>query len=179
MPAGVVCREAWLPDRGRAFCARGARCGEIGSISAVWIRTYRSMPGKARLYRRLPDIFIFIVWNIMMPNRGNVRNRGVSPQLVVVDCASGDKVLSDAERVDDAPRPPPRGDRLFIVSEPSPQRLPSSPVRDDGTGGETPGRTDIRNRIVDADIRVAKWAWAILAIAHCWLIYFMVYNLGG
>ncbi|EGP55130.1 hypothetical protein Agau_L100120 [Agrobacterium tumefaciens F2] len=38
--------------------------------------------------------------------------------------------------------------------------------------------TEISNTVIDADIRVAKWAWAALVIAHCGLIYFMVQNLG-
>jgi hypothetical protein len=122
------------------------------------------------------NIFIFIVWKIMMPNRGKVRNRGVSSQLVAVNCVSGDDTLSDAESVGDNSRP--RGDRLYVVGEPVSQTLSSSVVVDDRAGDEASGRAEIRNRIVDADIRAAKWAWAILAIAHCWLIYFMVYNLG-
>ncbi|WP_233283385.1 hypothetical protein [Agrobacterium tumefaciens] len=138
------------------------------------------MPGKARLYRRSSgNIFIFIVWKIMMLNRGKVRNRGMSPQLVAVNCASSDDMLSDAESVDDGSRPPPRNDRLYVVSEPISRTLPPFTLEDDRAGEETPARTEIRNRVVDSDIRAAKWAWAILAIAHCWLIYFMVHNLGG
>ncbi|AHK03418.1 hypothetical protein X971_3558 [Agrobacterium tumefaciens LBA4213 (Ach5)] len=37
---------------------------------------------------------------------------------------------------------------------------------------------EISNTVIDVDIRLAKWAWAVLVIAHCWLIYFMVTNLG-
>ncbi|WLP56588.1 hypothetical protein [Agrobacterium fabrum] len=111
-----------------------------------------------------------------MPNRGNVRNRGISPQLVAVGCASGDSALSDAESVEDVSRPLLRSDMLYVVSEPISQTPPSS-VLDDRPEG-APGGLEIRNTVVDADIRVAKWAWAILAIAHCWLIYFMVRNLG-
>lgn len=114
----------------------------------------------------------------MMPNRGKVRNRGMSSQLVAVNCVSGDDTLSDAESVEDEPRPLLRSDRLYVVSEPVSQTLPTSAVGDDRAGKEASGRTEIRNRVVDADIRAAKWAWAILAIAHCWLIYFMVHNLG-
>jgi hypothetical protein len=123
------------------------------------------------------NFFIFIVWNIMMPNRGNVRNRGMSPQLVAVGCASGDSALSDAESVEDVSRPLLRNDRLYVVSEPISQTPPPSTL-DDRLEEAAPGRLEIRNTVVDADIRVAKWAWAILAIAHCWLIYFMVHNLG-
>ncbi|WCK04370.1 hypothetical protein [Agrobacterium tumefaciens] len=112
-----------------------------------------------------------------MPNRGNVRNRGTSPQLVAAGCVSGDSALSDAESVDDVSRPLLRSDRLYVVNEPTSQTLPSS-AQDDRAGEGAPGRIEIRNTVVDADIRVAKWAWAILAIAHCWLIYFMVHNLG-
>ncbi len=115
----------------------------------------------------------------MMLNRGKVRNRGMSPQLVAVNCASSDDMLSDAESVDDGSRPPPRNDRLYVVSEPISRTLPPFALEDDRAGEETPARTEIRNRVVDSDIRAAKWAWAILAIAHCWLIYFMVHNLGG
>ncbi|EMS98368.1 hypothetical protein H009_07439 [Agrobacterium tumefaciens str. Cherry 2E-2-2] len=99
-------------------------------------------------------------------------------QLVAVNCVSGDDTLSDAESVEDEPCPLLRSDRLYVVSEPVSQALPASAVGDDRAGKEAPGRTEIRNRVVDADIRAAKWAWAILAIAHCWLIYFMVHNLG-
>ncbi|MBB5587672.1 MULTISPECIES: hypothetical protein [Rhizobium/Agrobacterium group] len=102
----------------------------------------------------------------------------MSSQLVAVDCLSGDDTLSDAESVEDEPRPLLRSDRLYVVSEPVSQTLPTSAVGDDRAGKEASGRTEIRNRVVDADIRAAKWAWAILAIAHCWLIYFMVHNLG-
>lgn len=113
-----------------------------------------------------------------MPNRGNVRNRGISPQLVAVGCASGDSAISDAECVDDAPRPLPRSERFHVVGEPiSLTPLPSS-AQDDLASALAPGRAEGRNRVVDTDIRIAKWAWAILAIAHCWLIYFMVNNLG-
>lgn len=114
----------------------------------------------------------------MMPNRGKVRNRGMSPQLVAVNCVSIDNTLSDAESVEDEPRPLLRSDRLYVVSEPVSQILHSSTIGDVRAGEEATGRTEIRNRVVDADIRAAKWAWAILAIAHCWLIYFMVHNLG-
>ena len=37
---------------------------------------------------------------------------------------------------------------------------------------------EISNTVIDVDIRLAKWAWAVLVIGHCWLIYFMVTNLG-
>jgi len=114
----------------------------------------------------------------MMPNRGQVRNGGMSSQLVAVNCVSGDDMLSDAESVEDEPRPLLRSDRLYVVSEPVFQTLPVSAVGDDLAGKEASGGAEIRNRVVDADIRAAKWAWAILAIAHCWLIYFMVHNLG-
>lgn len=113
-----------------------------------------------------------------MPNRGNVRNRGISPQLVAVGCASGDSALSDAERADDAPRPLLRSERLYVVGEQVSQTPSTSSVQDDLATARAPGRAEIRNRVVDTDIRIAKWAWAILAIAHCWLIYFMVNNLG-
>jgi hypothetical protein len=48
----------------------------------------------------------------MMLNRGKVRNRGMSPQLAAVNCASSDDTLSDAESVDDESCPPLRNDRL-------------------------------------------------------------------
>ncbi len=113
-----------------------------------------------------------------MLNRGNVRNRGISPQLVAVGCASGDSAIFDAECVEDAPRPLPRSERFHVVGEPtSLTPLPSS-AQDDLAAALAPGGAEGRNRVVDTDIRIAKWAWAILAIAHCWLIYFMVNNLG-
>ncbi|MCZ7493796.1 hypothetical protein O8B39_04745 [Agrobacterium rhizogenes] len=102
----------------------------------------------------------------------------MSSQLVAVNCVSDDDTLSDAESVEDEPRPLLRSDRLYVVSEPVFQTLPVSAVGDDLAGKEASGGAEIRNRVVDADIRAAKWAWAILAIAHCWLIYFMVHNLG-
>lgn len=113
-----------------------------------------------------------------MPNRGKVRNRGVSSQLVAVNCVSGDDTLSDAESVELEPRALLRNDKLYVVSEPVSRTSLSSAVADDRAGKEASGGAEIRNRVVDADIRAAKWAWAILAIAHCWLIYFMVHNLG-
>lgn len=113
----------------------------------------------------------------MMPNRSNMRNRRVSSQLLAVNYASGDGALSHAESVDDEPRASMRNDRLYAVIEPDIKASSPSLTRD-GRGEEVPGGAEISNTVVDADIRVAKWAWAVLAIAHCWLIYFMVNNLG-
>ncbi|MCZ7487788.1 hypothetical protein [Rhizobium rhizogenes] len=121
------------------------------------------------------NIFIFIMWKIVMPNRSNMRNRRVSSQLLAVNYASGDGALSNEESVDDEPSVSMRNDRLYVVSEPDIKT--SSPARS-GRGEEAHGVAEISNTVVDSDIRAAKWAWAVLAIAHCWLIYFMVYNLG-
>ncbi|MDO3443785.1 hypothetical protein [Agrobacterium sp. V1] len=110
-----------------------------------------------------------------MPNRSNMRNRRVSSQLLAVNYASGDGALSNGESVDDEPSVSMRNDRLYVVSEPDIKT--SSPARG-GRGEEAHGVAEISNTVVDSDIRAAKWAWAVLAIAHCWLIYFMVYNLG-
>ncbi|NSX92560.1 hypothetical protein [Agrobacterium tumefaciens] len=112
-----------------------------------------------------------------MPNRGNMRNRRASSQLLAVNGVSGDDALSPAESVDAEPRASIRSDRIYVVSEPDSTVSSPSLVRDGGGREEPPARTEI-SRVVDADIRVAKWAWAVLAVAHCWLIYFMVNNLG-
>ncbi|WP_448730605.1 hypothetical protein [Agrobacterium sp. 22-211-1] len=113
-----------------------------------------------------------------MPNRGNMRNRRVSSQLPAVNGVSRQAALSHTESVDAEPRALMRSDRLYIVSEPDSKASSTSLTREDRVGEEALGGGEISNTVVDADIKVAKWAWAALAIAHCWLIYFMVTNLG-
>lgn len=147
-------------------------------MSAAEPRLLRHGRQSTALSGETGEFFIFIVWKIMMPNQGNMRNRGVSSRLMAVNCASGEDALSEVESVVDELHPPVRNDRLYVVSEPASSASPASPAPDQRVGEDNPGRADIRNGVVDADIRVAKWAWAILAIAHCWLIYFMVHNLG-
>ena len=118
------------------------------------------------------------MWKIMMPNRGNMRNRRVSSQLVAVNCAPGDEVLSIEESADDKPRPFVPNDRLHVVGEPVSKTVFGSRPSESRVGEDTFRVTEISNTVIDADIRVAKWAWAALVIAHCGLIYFMVQNLG-
>lgn len=111
-----------------------------------------------------------------MPNQGNMRNRRVSSQLLAVNYAPGDGELSQVESGDEEPRASMRNGKLHVVNEPD-SRAPF-PARDDRVGKEVLDGAEVGNRVIDADITAAKWAWAVLAIAHCWLIYFMVYNLG-
>lgn len=113
----------------------------------------------------------------MMPNQGNMRNRRVSSQLLAVNSASDSRAFS-TERAEGEPRPQVHKDRLHVVEE-AEARVAFPPRPPEVREAEEAGRrAEISNMVVDADIRVAKWAWAVLAIGHCLLIYFMVRNLG-
>lgn len=114
----------------------------------------------------------------MMPNRSNMRNRRVSSQLFAVNCAPDNGVLSRAESAGDEPRPPIHNDRLYVVGEAEQRTGPVSRPPQERAGEEAGRAAEISNTVVDSDIRAAKWAWAVLVIGHCWLIYFMVQNLG-
>lgn len=113
-----------------------------------------------------------------MPNGGNIRDRQVSSQLLAVSCASGDDVLSLDGSADDEPRPSVVHDRLYVVGEPVSRKALRSRPPENRFEDDAFRLTEISNTVIDVDIRLAKWAWAALVIAHCWLIYFMVYNLG-
>ncbi|MFK3781109.1 hypothetical protein [Agrobacterium sp. NPDC089420] len=113
-----------------------------------------------------------------MPNRSNMRRGRVSSQLLAVRCVSADGVLSRVESAEGEAPPPVHNDRLYVVGETDPAAIFAPRPMPDRAGDEAACGTEIRNTVVDADIRVAKWGWAVLAIAHCWLIYFMVQNLG-
>jgi hypothetical protein len=124
------------------------------------------------------NIFIFIVWKFMMPNGGNMRNRRVSSQLLAVNRASDDDVLSLDGSADDEPRPSVPNDRLYVVDEPVSRTMFRSRPPENRVGEDAFRAAETSNAVIDVDIRVAKWAWAALVLGHCGLIYFMVYNLG-
>ncbi|OAE49636.1 hypothetical protein [Agrobacterium tumefaciens] len=106
-----------------------------------------------------------------MPNSGNLRNRGISPQFVAASATAGEGALSEGASARDFQPRIPHHDRLDLVEE-MVKQTPSA-------GPELAANTrEIRNTVIDADIRLAKWGWIVLAIAHCGLIYFMVHNLG-
>lgn len=107
-----------------------------------------------------------------------MRNRRVSSQLLAVNCASNNGVLSRAESADDEPRTPISNDRLYVVGEANSRKVLVSRPPQERAGEEALRAAEASNTVVDSDIRAAKWAWAVLVIGHCWLIYFMVQNLG-
>ncbi|WP_332305540.1 hypothetical protein [Rhizobium sp. GR12] len=113
-----------------------------------------------------------------MPNEGNMRNRRVSSRLLAMSCASGDDVLSHPGRVDEEPRPFAPNDGLYVVGEAVPRTAFRSRPPENGAGEDVFHARENSNTIIDVDIRIAKWAWAVLVIGHCWLIYFMVQSLG-
>ncbi|MQB04944.1 hypothetical protein DXT91_12600 [Agrobacterium tumefaciens] len=113
-----------------------------------------------------------------MPNGGNMRNRRVSSQLLAVSCASGDDVLSLDGSANDDPHPSFANDRLYVVGEPVSRKVLRSRPPENRVEEEAFRVAEISNTVIDVDIRLAKWAWAVLVIGHCWLIYFMVTNLG-
>jgi hypothetical protein len=107
-----------------------------------------------------------------------MRNGRVSSQLLAVSCASDGDVLPLEGSADDAPRPSVPNDRLYVVGDPVSRKTFVSRPPENDAGEDAFRAREISNTVIDVDIRLAKWAWAVLVIGHCWLIYFMVNNLG-